>query len=1090
MEVAADVAVALEGLELPDESVDFITAAHAALLRGRSDECVEALAALGPTPGPAVPYLLGLAHLHRGDPYRAGAAFEEAVSADPRLFRAQYALARVCEQREDFERGAEALRQALQVVPDHVGAIAALARAYTRLERLERAEALARRGLELDRSAPELLRALAEALRAQGRYTEAVEALRRALPRADADPGVHLALGRTLLDLERPDEARPIFEAVLQRDADSTDALAGIAEALEAEGRVAEAAGYVLRAMAAAPDRASLLILHARLSLASGRPEVAESSAVMAATLEPGSAEASRLAMRAASAQYRHADAAAYAETVLLEAPDDPEALAARAIALTLDRQPKEALALLRVVADFDASPEAALAWGSAALALGRADEAAGRFKEALRHLADDRLAQLLLGLAYRCAHDPGIDPRRPLVTILTRGEAPEEDDEDEPTAMVEQDVDEVRSPTDSLSNTGRAMTGPIAPIVEAQLRALLDDGPSELPARDSQPIEALPADPPSLAPGGAEEAEVDWSSVRFGDEDGLAEYAADASAPALVRDVGTPLPELATPSPSPSLLAPDSGEITPLPVAAPVEDVVGMLHRLQRILAGDPAFADLLGRVEGLVETHDQPLVLMVMGAPGAGKSTLVNALIGQRVIRGDTLVPHRVSYGRRPGGRVVRRDGTVESLALDALAAQLAERPPTPEEVARVEVLLPVEELARVTIVDAPDPFAEEAEVLVEGADALLWLGAARGGDAPWLAAEEWLRSSACPTIALITRTDEVSPEEVGAIRERVAGLLGGRVGAVVPVSAEQGLDGLRRRDVKTLRASGFARMHRALRNHLFSRAGLIREAAVGRRCAKVREEAARRVSERAARIGERADRVAALAERVAEDREAFRMQAEVEAPGRLEALLAEQLEASAQEFREMRGDNPGSFGRLHLLDALRSRVRRGLTEAVAAVRATLDERLAGLVGGYFETLDGIFPTRDDAAQAARIAGLAGIIDGFRLLLLEEAFGRHAAYLEGWVDQAPLEVLVEEGGVLAEPPEGADGSVDLVALVLELRERGLRMALARPLDLTGFGDAIFEGMVDFVQETADEQRVARVDLEKRLLEPLERLA
>ncbi len=1091
MHAGADAAGALDGLELPEDSAEFIRDAHAALIAGHPKRCVEGLEQLGPVDGAAVPYLLGLAHLARGDLYRAGTAFEQATSADPLLFRARLQLARVYEARENHPRAAEVLRSALQLQPDEPDAIAALARCSTRMGRLERAEALARRGLELDADSPTLLRALADTLRAQGRHAEAAAALRLALPRAEGDEAVHVALGRSLLDLDRPDEARPIFGAVLRRNADSTEALAGMAEALEREGRLSEAHGYVLRAMAAAPDRASLHLLHGRINLASGRLDAAEGSASMAATLEPGNAEALRLALRAVQAQRRHADAVDYAGRLLKTAHGDLEAIAALAVHEVLDGRPEAAWRRVEpALARGEDAPDLQLAAGCALLASDRPAEAAERFKEVVRLRADDALAQLLLGLAYRCEHDPGTRARAALAHILTTGEAPDEDeddeDDDDATAVLETNAAIPGGPMEPItSELPRSVTGPIAPLVEAAVKALLAEDPSPNPTQrwaDGDPgaSHEFPDAPPSFSPSDREPTRP------------------EIDIPADLRQP-TPAPETTAPRRRSDdvrdrlpIFGPDSqppGVSLEVRLGRPLVDVSELLHPLRRVLSSEPAFTDLVARVEGLIETHDKPLGVAVLGPFRAGKTTFVNALIGEEVIRRDTAIPHRLRYGRRAGARVVYQDGRAETLPLDDLAAQSREHRLTPEAVSQIEILMPVEELTRVSIIDAPDPFDDAAAPLVAQADAVVWLGGVDQGDSPWQDAAAWLDRHPVAALAVVTRADLVDAQSLERRRQATASLLGGRVSAVVAVSSKRGLTGLRTRDVSALRSSGFTRLHRALRTHFFSRAGLIRGDAVARRSDRICAEAKERVRARVERVSARADAVERLAARIADDRERFRHHAEAVALPQLKGALERALEECAGDLEEIRRENPGSFGRIHLLDALRSRLRRGFGEAVGEVRERLDRELGGLVDDYFDAFDQVFPAHDDAAQSARIAGLHGIIEGYRQLLLEEAFGRHEAYLDGWVDQAPLQTLIEAGGVLAEPPEGGDESIDLEGLVAELRVRGLRLELARTPRLEGLGDAIFDGLAEFLEETAAEQRVARVDLEKRLLEPLDRL-
>lgn len=1047
-----EVARALDGLAVPPgREGQSVREAHAALLAGRPGQSIEALHA---AESALATWLLGLAHLQQRDPYRAAAALERAVEAEPALIRARYLLACVYELQDDFERATDELRRVLERRPDHVDAIAALARCYVRLDRVERAEALARRGLELAPRSVPLLHALADGLRYQGRHAEAVEVLRRALPHAADDDSLRIALARSLLALGQADEARPLFEEVLRRDAESIDALAGMAQALEAGGRFGEALGYVLRALAGAPDRARLHLLHARISLRGGRLDVAESAAGTAATLEPDHEEALRIGLRAAQAQRRHGEAARFADRLLSRRAEDPEALAATAIALVLRGRATDALTRLEPALERGGTPELWFAEGCALICLGRAAEAADRFIEVVRARADDDLAQRLLGVAYRCASDPRA-PGTPAVRRLLTGDDPDDDDDDDSTAINEPAPAPAEGPSSEQPRPQR-LTGPIAPMVEVAVNALIGDTRPSPPAGWER--SAAPRPPSSGA-------------------------ASEPPPPAQEPEPSSSITELPSAERRLGRLSSPSGD-------RPPPEVLARLRRLRAILASEPGSSDLLARLDHLQESHDRPLMLAVLGPRGAGKTTFVNALIGQETIPADTRVPHLLRYGRRPGGRVVYHDGHVEVLRFQDLRAHLAGTRLDPAQVRLVEILVPVEELTRASILDVPEPEAIDAEEdsLLGDADAVLWLVGADQPAEAWEAAVARLTLDVPAAIAVLTRTDLVEPATLDRRIAEVEARLAGRADAVVALSARRGLDALRSRDVGELRQSGFTRLHRELRRCFFSRVGGIRGEALARSCERIRAEALRRVEARARRAEEHARTVAALAIEVARDREAFRQIAEIEAPRRLQAGLERAMRACLDDLAEIRRERDGGFARLHLLDALRGRLRRGFSEVVETVRRELDVHLAGRVDAWFDRLRSVFGgDRPDGAQTARVAGLHGILDGYRLLLLEESFGRYQAYLEGWLDQAPLEVLLEEeidasfGGQRSDPR--AEELVD------ELRVRALRLDQARSPRLERLGDPVFDGVAQFVDEAVAEQRVLRVDLAKRVIEPLERL-
>lgn len=1030
-----ELARAVTALPLP-------TSAHAArdaLLAGRPVEALERLDALGhPTapgtaPGPAPDtapalHLRGLAHLLRGDLYRAADAFQAATHADPTLFEPLYRLGSIQVLREEHAQAVRTLRAALDRQPDHAGAIAALAECHTRQSEPIEAENLARRGLVFAPDSTALLVALAGALRSQSRHAEAVPILRRALALAGDDPRIKVALGRSLLAQNRPAEARPLFEQVLRRNTEHVGALSGMAEALEMEGRLADAHGYVLRAVAAAPDRAALHVLNARIHLRSGRLQAAEDAAAMASTLAPGDPTALRIALRAATDHHRLRRAATYADQLRALAGDDPEALAALALACLLDDRHEDARTTLSRARDAATSSDAQRALGCLELAAGRAAAAAAHLTEALRLRGDDTLAQRLLESAWEVVADPDLDAAA-LVREALDGEA-----RATPAGA-----------TDPIAE--RPMTGPIAPLVQAAMNRLLGASPE----RDK------PRSPPVF------------------------------ERPPFPHPEQTPPPHPHEP-PTLEFEAPLSRETSGSPAEVP-DGVLTRLHRLRHLLRAEPDLSDLLGQITELIESHDSPLLLAVFGPRGAGKTAFVNALIGEPVIADDTALPHLVRYGRRTGGRVVHRDGRVEALGLTALSTALAERRLTPDDVRWIEILLPVEELVRASILDAPDPLDPGADDgLSRRADAVLWLV---GADQPverWAEAANWLARQPLTAIGVLTCADRIAPAEVETRLATAQALLGDRIEGLVAVSAHRGIEALRERDVGALKASGFVRLHRLMQAAFFSRAGQIRAAVTRARLAEVVEAARQRVAERVARLDAQAEAVRGLARRVESDRRLFAGSEEARAVRALEGAIDEAVRHAAVEVTALHRDHGGAFTRDQLVATLRDQLRDALAAAVDRVRATVDQRLEGLIRGYFEAFEQVFPgAAEKSAEAARVAGLQGILDGYRLLMLEEAFGRHRAYLEGWIDQAPLEALLAPGRALARADRGELLEADV--LVVDLRRHGLRLDAARPPRLAGLGRPLFDGLTEFVDDTTTELRLARIAVVKRLVEPLARL-
>ena len=143
------------------------------------------------------------------------------------------------------------------------------------------------------------------------------------------------------------------------------------------------------------------------------------------------------------------------------------------------------------------------------------------------------------------------------------------------------------------------------------------------------------------------------------------------------------------------------------------------------------PRLADgTAGQVWGVRRRLDEPLRVAVAGRLKAGKSTLVNALIGRRVAPTEvgecTRVVTRFRYGTVDRVDVVRRDGGRVSLPLDD-AGMVPQRLGVPRaEIGYVDVTVTSDRLRDLTVLDTPGLASTNASVSA-GARRLLF-GSAR--------------------------------------------------------------------------------------------------------------------------------------------------------------------------------------------------------------------------------------------------------------------------------------------------------------------------------------------------------------------------
>jgi hypothetical protein len=130
-------------------------------------------------------------------------------------------------------------------------------------------------------------------------------------------------------------------------------------------------------------------------------------------------------------------------------------------------------------------------------------------------------------------------------------------------------------------------------------------------------------------------------------------------------------------------------------------------------------------GQVQHIGERLGEPLRVAIAGRLKAGKSTLVNALIGRRVaptaVGECTRVVTRFRYGPADRVDVVRRDGSRRSLPLDD-SGMIPQRLGVPAaQVAYVDVTLTSAKLRDLTVVDTPGLASTDSRVSARAEEAV---------------------------------------------------------------------------------------------------------------------------------------------------------------------------------------------------------------------------------------------------------------------------------------------------------------------------------------------------------------------------------
>jgi tetratricopeptide (TPR) repeat protein len=529
-------------------------------------------------------------------------------------------------------------------------------------------------------------------------------------------------------------------------------------------------------------------------------------------------------------------------------------------------------------------------------------------------------------------------------------------------------------------------------------------------------------------------------------------------------------------------------------------------LEALGHAVAAHPVLQDLLPRATALRRHVDEPLSVAVLGEFNAGKSTFINAFVGEEMVATGVLPTTNhinvVRFGPRKTALLTTHDGTTSEISY-AEASRLVKQ--APESIGSLDFCFPNPDLRAIHFWDtpgmnAPDELHEErAKTALQTADAIVWLidmnQALSGTEFARLQQVSNRTEKLLVAINKIDRfigpnfgenlTLENSPE-IAEVRAHVEKGLGGGCVGVFPISALRTLD-LRKRaegaSAAELSAIGWQDFEQTLRQRVFDRAGRLKSLEVARNLQELTCEVLSR-----AELGQ--DRVSRSRDNLAQMRKALELAEktwDVVVAGDAVTLAARQLQETRSrawtEIAQAAVPGDGLFARRAVSPderlALRSRIVDWCRVAFSQVHDLLVAAAAAHDARLLET-------------AEKIATEIGSTEARTVRSRMDAFGAEIAALKLLLGErlltAPLEIVSDRMA------DFGDLVIDAVAsgsLTTEAeRDAQLRRVVPSLHEHVGekarvWGAQYFAAARSLCDQLSRDLDILSIDLERRIVQP-----
>lgn len=255
----------------------------------------------------------------------------EAVERDDTYDEAMLFLTGLAGQLKRFDDAEKWAQKTMALLPANVDALLNLSNAKYELTKYEEAEDSYNKVLEIDSSNHQAIIGLAKSIAGQGRHDEAMAQIKSFLAIAPANYHAKDILASCLINLDRDDEAQEILVKLIKTKPNYVFPYIHISHVMERRGDYLQAINYLQQALENTDEQLEVLGVLARLYLEYGMHQQAIDSCKKAMEIDPDNKSAHFFLTLALTDSVHYEEALKELDSLVLDAPDSPLLLGARA---------------------------------------------------------------------------------------------------------------------------------------------------------------------------------------------------------------------------------------------------------------------------------------------------------------------------------------------------------------------------------------------------------------------------------------------------------------------------------------------------------------------------------------------------------------------------------------------------------------------------------------------------------------------------------------------------------------------------------------------------------------------------------------